>query len=156
MKTSPAPLFKNAFSAKARRNTGVLDRRTFLRSSLALAGGCALSLREDARAEEQDRLKPVGEAKGIHPGRVLWVHDAEVNDWKGPGDGHWWEANHVKQGRADAMLARAVGELTGTANVGEGWSKLFRHLNQSRGKGDIGYKAGEKIAIKPNWVGMIY
>ena len=23
-------------------------------------------------------LKPIGEAKGIHPGRVVWVHDPQV------------------------------------------------------------------------------
>jgi hypothetical protein len=29
-------------------------------------------------------------------------------------------------------------------------------LNRTRGKGDVGYKPGEKIVIKPNFVGMIY
>jgi hypothetical protein len=29
-------------------------------------------------------------------------------------------------------------------------------LNQSRGKGDVGYRAGERVLIKPNWVGLIY
>ena len=46
----------------------------------------------------------------------------------------------------DAMLARAVCELTGEATVTEAWSRLFRHLNQARGKGDVGYRAGEQIA----------
>ena len=62
----------------------------------------------------------------------------------------------MKQERVDAMMARAVCELTGEATVAGAWSRLFRHLNRSRGKGDVGYRAGEKIVIKPNWVGMIY
>jgi hypothetical protein len=101
-------------------------------------------------------LRPIGRAKGIHPGRVVWVHDPQVLDWKGPGHGHWYEGNHTKQNRVDAMLSRAVGELTGESTVVKAWDKLFRHLNKTRGKGDVGYATGEKVVIKPNWVGMIW
>jgi len=110
----------------------------------------------DPVADEPERLKPIGEAKGIHPGRVVWVHDPQVLDWKGPGDGHWYEANHTKQDRVDEMMSRAIRELTGESTVAKAWDQLFRHLNQSRGKGDVGYKPGERIVIKPNWVGMIW
>jgi len=123
---------------------------------LALAGGCAAYLHTVRAAEAEDRLKPVGEANGIHPGRVVWAHDPVVTDWKGPGEGHWWEGNRVKQERVDGMMRRAVCELTGESSVARGWGKLFQHLNQSRGKGEVGYRAGERVAIKPNWVGMIY
>src|SRR5512138_3050850 len=78
-------------------------------------------------------LKPIGEPKGIHPGRVVWVHDPKVLDWKGPGDGHWYEANHCRQDEADAMMARAICELTGEPTVGKAWDKLFRHANKARG-----------------------
>jgi hypothetical protein len=87
---------------------------------------------------------------------VVWVHDPEVTEWKGPDDGHWWEPKNMKQERVDAMMARTVCELTGEATVAGAWSHLFRHLNQSRGKGDVGYRGGEQIVIKPNWVGMIF
>lgn len=107
-------------------------------------------------ADGPSRLKPIGEAKGIYPGRVVWVHDPQVLDWQGPGEGHWWEGDHVKQDRVNAMMDRAVCELTGQPTVRQAWSKLFGHLNKVRGKGDVDYKPGEKIAIKPNWVGMIY
>jgi len=133
-----------------------VDRRAFLRQSLALAGGCAVGLQAAAAAQEREWLKPIGVGRGIHAGRVAWVHDPAVTDWKGPGDGHWWEGSRVKQERVDAMMARAVCELTGEAGVPGAWVRLFRYLNQSRGKGDVGYKAGERVAIKPNWVGMIY
>lgn len=133
-----------------------LNRRGFLQQSLALAGGCAAGLQAATAAEEPDRLRPIGEAKGIHPGRVVWAHDPAVTDWKGPGDGHWWEGNRVRPERADALLAHCVCELTGEATVAGAWSRLFRHLNRTRGKGDGGYRAGEKVAIKPNWVGLIY
>jgi hypothetical protein len=133
-----------------------LDRRAFLRQSLASAGSLALCLPAIASGRDQGSAKPLGVAKGIHPGRVVWAHDPEVTDWKGPEDGHWWEPKRVKQERVKAMLAQTVCELTGEATVAGAWSKLFRHLNRSRGKGDVGYSAGEQIAIKPNWVGMIF
>ena len=133
-----------------------MNRRSFLTTAAAgLAFSKAIVSRATA-AEQPDRLKPIGEAKGIHPGRVVWVHDAEVTDWKGPDDGHWWDGTRTKQKSVDAMMERAVCALTGAATVAEAWDKLFRHLNKTRGKKDAGYTAGEKIVIKPNWVGMIY
>lgn len=133
-------------------------RRTCLAWGSLMATGLVVlaASRPAARADELQRLKPIGQAKGIHPGRVVWVHDPGVLDWNGPGDGHWWEAGHLKQDRADAMMARAVCELTGEPTVAEAWSKLFGHLNRARGKGNTGYKPGQKIVIKPNWVGLIW
>lgn len=121
-------------------------------SALALP---ALSAEETATVPHE-RLKPIGEAKGIHPGRVVWVHDPQVLKWEGPGDGHWYEENRCRQDRADAMMAAAVCQLTGESSVARAWDKLFRYVNRNRGKGDIGYKPGEKLVIKPNWVGMIW
>jgi hypothetical protein len=109
-----------------------------------------------AAADEREPLRPIGEAQGIHPGRVVWVHDPEVTDWKGPEDGHWWDHDRVKQKHVDAMMARAICGLTGENSVPGAWDRLFRHLNRKRGKGDVGYRPGEKIMIKPNWVGMIH
>jgi len=156
MKTKSALLLGTDTHTVATHDLRALDRRAFLRQSLAIAGGCAAYLQAVRAAEAEDRLKPLGEAKGIHPGRVVWAHDPEVTDWKGPGDGHWWEGNRVKQERVDAMMTRTVCELTGESALAGAWNKLFRHLNRSRGKGDVAYKSGEKIAIKPNWVGLIY
>ncbi|MCX8038862.1 MAG: DUF362 domain-containing protein [Candidatus Sumerlaeia bacterium] len=133
-----------------------MDRKRFL---VTAAAGLTLPkyMVSCARgAEPADHLKPVGEAKGIHPGRVVWVHDPDVTDWKGPGDGHWWEGDRMKQKRVDRMMERAVCALTGATQATEAWDRLFRHLNKTRGKKDSGYTTGEKIVIKPNWVGMIF
>jgi len=107
-------------------------------------------------AAAPEPLKPVGEAKGIHPGRVVWVHDPEATDWEGPGHGHWWEAAHTSRERVDAMLSRALRELTGAADDRAAWDALFRHLNRARGRGDVGYRAGERLAMKVNFVGFIW
>jgi len=115
------------------------------------AGGDKLAL-----AEPQRPNQPTGVAQGIHPGRVLWVHDPDATDWVGPGDGHWWESSHTDQTVVDRMMSRAIRELTGERSDAAAWDKLFRHMNKKRGKGDAGYTEGEKIAIKVNFVGFIW
>jgi len=109
-----------------------------------------------ALADEPVANAPVGVAQGIHPGRVVWVHDSDATDWDGPGDGHWWESGHTNQTVVNRMMSRAIRELTGEDRDAAAWDKLFRYINEKRGKGDVGYKAGEKIAIKVNFVGLIW
>jgi len=136
------------------------DRRRFIQRAAVIGG--ALGTRRvwgagsAAAAPEPQRLEPIGQPKGIHPGRVVWVHDPQVTDWKGSGDGHWWEGRRTRQDRVDGMMERAVCGLTGEPTVAKAWDKLFRHLNRTRGRGDVPYRPGEKVAIKPNWVGMIW
>ncbi len=133
-------------------------RRRFIEHAAAIGGAVGLGrlwAGEPAAAEPQP-LTPIGQGKGVHPGRVIWVHDPEVTDWEGPGDGHWYQDNHTKQGRVDQMVARAVCDLAGDGTPRNAWDKLFRHFNRTRGKGDVGYRPGEKVVIKPNWVGMIW
>jgi hypothetical protein len=154
MRTTPRASDTTVSSTASNLETPGLDRRAFLRHSVALAG-CALCL-PSSRSQEGASGKPIGQAQGIFPGRVVWAHDAELIKWTGPGDGHWWENDRIRQARADAMMARVVCELTGESTVPQAWAKLFRHLNRARGKGDARYTPGEKIVIKPNFVGMIH
>ncbi len=109
----------------------------------------------NAIAAEQPGLIPIGQAKGIHPGRVVWVHDPEATDWKGPGDGHLWQDEHANPAVSDRMMSDAVRSLTGESTDAKAWEALFRYHNKTRGKGDVGYKAGQKIAVKVNFVGFI-
>jgi hypothetical protein len=95
---------------------------------------------------------PVGEAKGIHPGRVAWVHAPEATDWDGPGDGHWWEPEHTDQVVVDEMMSRALQALAGESTDAAAWDAIFRHYNQTHGHGDVGYTPGQKVAIKVNLV----
>ena len=155
---APAPgALPNANAAGTPVKKG-FSRRSFIKHAAAIGGvlGADRLWGTGLQAAEPERLQPVGEAKGVHPGRVVWVHDPRATAWKGPGDGRWYEANHTRQDRVVAMMVRAVGELTGESTVAKAWDRLFRYTNQARGKGNVGYKPGEKIVIKPNWVGMIW
>ncbi len=105
--------------------------------------------------QAQPANEPVGEAKGIYPGRVVWVHDPDATNWDGPGDGHPWQEAHTDQQRVCMMMSKSLQELTGKASDAAAWDALFKYHNKQRGKADAGYKPGEKITIKVNFVGFI-
>jgi hypothetical protein len=94
---------------------------------------------------------PVGVAQGIHPGRVVWVHAPEATDWSGYNSPTpWWDAAHTDLGVAEEMTGEAIRSLAGEATDAAAWEALFRYFNSRRGKGDVPYQPGEKIAIKIN------
>ena len=94
-------------------------------------------------------LNPMGQGRGIHPGRVVWVHDPSATSWNGS-TGYWWDDNNTDQAVVDDMLSKAVRWLTDEGTVSAAWDALFRHFNQTHGGLEVGYSPGEKIAIKPN------
>ena len=99
--------------------------------------------------------EPVGEAKGIFPGRVVWVHDPDAtNENCKPnnyGDG-WFLPKNNDQVVIDSMLSDGLKLLTGTEDDSTAWDSVFVFHNRNVGKGEIGYKSDEKIFIKINIV----
>ncbi len=93
--------------------------------------------------------QPVGVAKGVQPGRVVWAHHPGAVAWTGPGTGSLWYQN-ISGSVVRRMLDRAVVELAGRDSIAEAWDALFRYSNRARGRGEVGYRPGEKIAIKVN------
>ena len=144
-----------------------MSRREFLKRVLAAGAFGALSsavptpaLRAaepansaPARWTPADRPnRPIGQAKGTYPGRVVWMHDPNVANWDGnTQEGGWFEDNSTDPVLAAQMLSRTLRLLTGAKADAEAWTALFRHFNQTRGRGDAGYKPGEKIAVKLNF-----
>ncbi|HVO13274.1 MAG TPA: DUF362 domain-containing protein [Vicinamibacteria bacterium] len=127
-------------------------------AAVAAAGGWSLTslparLGADARTAPpyvlfDGPLQPVGVARGIAPGRVAWVHDPGAVRWEMAGA--WWEDAYNDQAAIDAMLSRAVQWLTNEETDGRAWDALFHYYNRTHGRGEAGYRAGEKIAIKVN------
>jgi hypothetical protein len=93
--------------------------------------------------------QPIGESRGIHPGRVAWIHAPGVAKWDGH-TGLWVEDCWNDQAKADAMIPHAVMQLTGESTAKKAWKSLFKYFNQTHGRGNRGYKKGEMIAIKLN------
>jgi hypothetical protein len=92
---------------------------------------------------------PIGVAKGIHPGRVVWIRDPDATNWDGS-TGRWWDNDNTDQEIVNYMIRKAIRALTGEPNDIRAWVALFRYFNQTNGFGDVGYQYGEKIAIKIN------
>jgi len=97
---------------------------------------------------------PMGEGKGIYAGRVVWIHDPEATlwdpAWNVRTDIFYWDDQHTNQEAVEKMISKGIRKLTGQASDKKAWDAIFRNFNLTRGKGNIGYLAGEKIAIKPN------
>jgi hypothetical protein len=94
---------------------------------------------------------PMGTAKGIFPGRVVWMWDPAATSWHG-GNGYWWHDTCISQVVVDSMLSKSLRGLTGKSTDIAAWDTLFKYFNDKHGKGSIGYQTGEKIAIKINIV----
>jgi uncharacterized protein (DUF362 family) len=95
--------------------------------------------------------RPIGQPKGIFPGRVVWIHDPSVVQWDGDTQiGGWFEDKSTDPALADQMVSGAVRILTGAKTDSEAWKAMFQHFNRTRGRGDAGYRPGEKIAVKLN------
>ena len=93
---------------------------------------------------------PVGQAKGIFPGRVTWIRDTNATPWRGPGYGYWWHDTNINQTALDRMVSRSLRSLSGATNDAQAWDRLFRHFNTNHARGDYGYRTNEAIAIKVN------
>lgn len=111
-----------------------------------------------AQADPLPANSPLGVAKGIHPGRVAWIHDPNATSWGGS-DGntnppYWHDSNSTDQRVVNSMVSRALRALTGKVTDEAAWDAIFRNFNQQMNRGDVGYTPGEKIAIKVNFVLM--
>lgn len=131
-------------------------KRIFLLSAVLLTTLCATAQTSDSARQKPRHPKqfvapnvPIGEGRGIHPGRVAWVHAPGVASWDGE-TGLWVEDRWNDQTKADAMVRAAVMTLTGRKNAGKAWKALFADFNKTHGRGSRGYRRGEKIAIKLN------
>ena len=93
--------------------------------------------------------QPIGQGRGIHPGRVAWVHAPGVAQWDGK-SGLRVEDRWNDQQKADLMVSEAICQLTGEPNARRAWRALFGHFNKTHGRGGRGYRRGETIAVKLN------
>ena len=94
---------------------------------------------------------PLGVAKGIHPGRVVWVHAPDATDWAGYKSAEtYWQTNHTDLAVVEEMVSQAIRGVAGETSDAAAWDAIFRHFNEARGNGSRSYQAGEKIAIKIN------
>ncbi len=114
--------------------------------SVNLTGDAPL---EAAFTPSEPPNSPMGVARGIFPGRVVWTHEPDATSWDGS-TGHWWDDTNTDQNIVDYMVSKTLRKLTGQSGDPNAWEALFRHFNQNTGRADVGYRRGEKITIKIN------
>ncbi len=101
--------------------------------------------------------QPMGEGKGINPGRVAWIWNPDATDetcTNSSGD-YWYQEDNTNQVVVDNMLSDALQMLTDEASDSAAWDAIFHDYNENHGKGDVGYVSGEKIVIKINLNGNV-
>ncbi len=112
------------------------------------------SLNREASAGKQAEWvivpnKPVGDAKGINPGMVVWAHDPQVAKWDGK-TGNWWDESAVSQAESDKMMSVTLQTLTKEKSDRAAWNSLFTYFNTTHNRKSTVYRKGEKVAVKIN------
>ena len=116
---------------------------------MAQQRGGGMNMNADPFKPTDAANSPIGVAKGIHPGRVVWVQDAKATSWDGV-TGRWWDDANTDQRVVSSMTSRVLQNLTGRKNDKQAWDALFRSFNETHKLGHAGYRPGETIAIKVN------
>jgi uncharacterized protein (DUF362 family) len=102
----------------------------------------------------KSRNVPLGKARGVHPGRVVWVHDPKAAHWNGNRKSvadQWWMDTSTDQARVDAMVSLLIQKVTGAKTDDEAWKAIFNDYGQRYGKTkERVYRAGELVAVKVN------
>ena len=98
--------------------------------------------------------QPIGVAKGLFPGRVVWAHDENAtNEYYVPtknSTDFWYSDNNVDEEVVTEMLEGALMKYAGKDNIMDAWDAIFKSFNSTHGRGEVGYTPGEKIAFKIN------
>jgi len=105
---------------------------------------------------QQPGNEPIGVAKGIFPGRVVWEHNVDATDencTNSSGD-YWFMSANTDQDVVNVMFSDGLKNLTGASSNANAWDSIFYYYNNTHGRGDAGYVSGEKIVIKINLNGI--
>lgn len=98
--------------------------------------------------------QPVGTAKGINPGRVVWVWDKDATnenlDMTTTAGIQWFTDANTNQTVVDTMVKSMVLNLTSAQTEAAAWDSLFIAQNVKKGLGKVGYSTGQKIFVKLN------
>ncbi len=135
-------------------------RLSALGASVAFGALCAFSPYASGQSGSIGPNQPIGEAQGVFPGRVVWVHDpTAVNQncvVNTPGAA-WYLPVNNNQTVIDGMVSTALRGLTGQTDDLAAWTAIFKFHNAALGKGTVNYAPGEIIFIKINatsaWAG---
>ncbi len=144
--------FTSFFNKPAHRRSFIATLFTGALSGLFLRKSMASELMQEPVfpkfASPEGANNPMGVARGIFPGRVVWAHDPKAVRWDG-NTGHWWDEASNDVPRITEMFSKSIRNVAGVKNDHKAWDALFVSHNKGLGK-DKGYTKGEKVAVKIN------
>lgn len=139
---------------RSRQSRMSMDRRAFMGVvGVAVLGKASAAVLPSSATwvPTEGPNQPMGEAQGIFPGRVVWMHNPAVAKWDGNTEqGGWLDDKATDPELAVQMLSQALQRQTGTSSDPEAWSAIFRHHNNTHGRANAGYQPGEKVVVKLN------
>ena len=110
---------------------------------------------ETKTGPEDGPNQPFGQAKGIFPGRVVWIWNPDATNEKFEHNNldsyDWFVDPENNNPEVIARMFRdGVLKLTGKKDVAKAWDAMFKYFNEKKINKKIGYTKGEKIFIKIN------
>jgi hypothetical protein len=98
---------------------------------------------------------PIGDPKGLIPGRVVWVWNPDATNenfqHNNPDAGDFFANPENNNGTVQGKMFRdGVLKLTGKKSPAKAWDAMFKYFNERKLGKAKGYTKGEKIFIKIN------
>ncbi len=125
--------------------------REFLRAAFLVPLACLpliIVFDNNAQASSMVVNAPIGVARGIFPGRVVWVYAPGAARWKG--NGNYWVDSLNPQSEYNTAFTAGILSLSGGTSEADAWNRIFIWFNKSHGRSGTGYQAGDTVAIKIN------
>jgi len=117
---------------------------------------------ETRTGPEDGPNQPMGEAKGINPGRVVWVWNPEATNKNFEHNSlakydFYFNPENNNPEVISKMFKDGILKLTGKKDLSKSWDAIFKFFNEKKLNKKKGYTKGEKIFIKinqgqSNWV----
>jgi hypothetical protein len=152
-----------AISRKTKKNFNVRYAATFfLVFGVIVAMAVSPTTNTNTVLQNQEKTgpddgpnQPFGSAKGIYPGRVVWVWNPDATNEKFEHNNFekydWFvDAKNTNEKVVGQMFRDGMMKLTGKKNVKKSWDAVFRFFNAKKLGKEKGYTKGEKIFIKIN------
>ena len=95
---------------------------------------------------------PIGEGRGIFPGRVIWAWNPEATsaDCDNTPGNSFWDLKNNDTAIIRGMVEESILQLTGTTDAGPAWDSIFTYHNRIKYNESRSYQPDETIFIKVN------
>ncbi len=117
---------------------------------------------DERTGPEDGPNQPIGEAKGIIPGRVVWVWNPDATNENFEHNSlekydFFWQPQNNNPAVISKMFHDGILKITEKKDLANAWDAIFKNFNQKKLGKNKGYTKGEKVFIKinqgqANWV----